>query len=753
MKKIKLKKFDIYISIIVLLIIFVSLNIGFERALLVDFWPINGDFQNYNVWRRLLDGQTPYKDFPVYLGSGHLILGGIVNMIFGNTFKMSLVTSYFLTVLLSASIITIVLYLIINNIKASLSITLLLIIILREKFEWVQNFIYSEFLDGFDSIFSPGNSARVIRSGVVFFTILGVLILTRLAQKRFTDANKRFFFNITCYSIIAGAGIVYSNDVGVSSYISFSFIYFVMLIIYFRSILKVIKYTFYYIAVSLLSMLTVIAIITRGHIVSWFKFTISVSDYQNWYFGLTEGWKSYYIYHLTFTPLIIMSLLIMLISFIRIIRGYKSESFNFIISNCLVIYVVLTFFISSNMYRIISGGISQELLSISTFTIIMGYIYLALTKIINTSKTEFKIHVKCFVLFVCISFTTPRIITTFLKYTTYDTYGIYMDGLDGYLSSLGDDINTIVQYTGDDEIFSTYASAVEVIKKDFQPTGTDYIIHVLGDDAREEYLKKFQEGHFKYVQTINRDYTVWELWIEGSNWFFYKELYKDYNPTLFTSYSVLWEPSNTQNIIDTKTSISIEKVSSSEYKIICNADKPVNGIADVYINYHSEFENGFLHNGVYGRQVHVTDITRKELYNNDEYVNYFIPQSKDRYNIPITLVDGKGEVVIRSYPQAETYLKLYDVDVECVIKDHFNNFTLENLTDDNWVKGVSVYSNTLLFKNTLHNRSLLEEAKQLMSQGVYADIINIEQTDEWINVTVSGNKEFFSYPNKIQTIK
>ena len=106
MKKLNLK-FDIYISIIVLLIIFVSLNIGFERALLVDFWPINGDFQNYNVWRRLLDGQTPYKDFPVYLGSGHLILG-IVNMIFGNTFKMSLVTSYFLTVLLSASIITIV---------------------------------------------------------------------------------------------------------------------------------------------------------------------------------------------------------------------------------------------------------------------------------------------------------------------------------------------------------------------------------------------------------------------------------------------------------------------------------------------------------------------------------------------------------------------------------------------------------------------------------------------------------------------
>ena len=26
-----------------------------------DFWPINGDFQNYNVVRRFLDGQTVYR--------------------------------------------------------------------------------------------------------------------------------------------------------------------------------------------------------------------------------------------------------------------------------------------------------------------------------------------------------------------------------------------------------------------------------------------------------------------------------------------------------------------------------------------------------------------------------------------------------------------------------------------------------------------------------------------------------------------
>ena len=48
-----------------------------------DFSPINGDFQNYNVVRRFLSGQTVYADFAAYLGCGHLFIGSILTFIFG----------------------------------------------------------------------------------------------------------------------------------------------------------------------------------------------------------------------------------------------------------------------------------------------------------------------------------------------------------------------------------------------------------------------------------------------------------------------------------------------------------------------------------------------------------------------------------------------------------------------------------------------------------------------------------------------
>lgn len=44
-----------------------------------------------------------------------------------------------------------------------------------------------------------------------------------------------------------------------------------------------------------------------------------------------------------------------------------------------------------------------------------------------------------------------------------------------------------------EEFFATYASAQEVVSDTFQPSGTDYIIHVLGDEQRYDYIEAFNE--------------------------------------------------------------------------------------------------------------------------------------------------------------------------------------------------------------------------------------------------------------------
>lgn len=62
-----------------------------------NFFPINGTFQNFNPARRLLNGQVPYKDFQDYLGMGHLYVRVISAVLFGGTYRSSLMGFSFLT--------------------------------------------------------------------------------------------------------------------------------------------------------------------------------------------------------------------------------------------------------------------------------------------------------------------------------------------------------------------------------------------------------------------------------------------------------------------------------------------------------------------------------------------------------------------------------------------------------------------------------------------------------------------------------
>ena len=65
----------------------------------VDFYPMNGTFQNYNPVRRYLAGQVPYRDFQDYLGFGHQIMGSITTVLFGGDYQRSLMAFSFLTIL------------------------------------------------------------------------------------------------------------------------------------------------------------------------------------------------------------------------------------------------------------------------------------------------------------------------------------------------------------------------------------------------------------------------------------------------------------------------------------------------------------------------------------------------------------------------------------------------------------------------------------------------------------------------------
>ena len=82
-------------TLIIGLILIHSIRVAYT----VDFFAINGTFQNFNPIRRLLAGEFPYKDFTIYLGLGHLFIGSIFTFLFGEDFSGCLVAFSFLTLL------------------------------------------------------------------------------------------------------------------------------------------------------------------------------------------------------------------------------------------------------------------------------------------------------------------------------------------------------------------------------------------------------------------------------------------------------------------------------------------------------------------------------------------------------------------------------------------------------------------------------------------------------------------------------
>lgn len=77
-----------------------------------------------------------------------------------------------------------------------------------------------------------------------------------------------------------------------------------------------------------------------------------------------------------------------------------------------------------------------------------------------------------------------------------------------------------------------------------------------------------------------------------------------------------------------------------------------------------------------------------------------------------------------------------------------------DLTDQNWINGISVGKDRILFKNSEIKLRLLKNASELKSGNSILKIDNIEVHNEWIHVITKDSSQIndFSYPNIIEVI-
>lgn len=663
-------------------IIIVSILFGIINNAIIEYNPINGDFQTYNMVRRLLDGQVPFRDFFIYLGFGPLYLGSIFT-IFNNSFSFNLIVVDAISTCIFASSLMLLGYMVSNNLRKSAIISATVVVLTYTirygfiKFFYTNietNILIEEFwrcINTITHLASHGNSLKPWRGFIAIIISILMLLFWGSKKGRFhTFLIKRNFYVIsTIFGTVGSAIIVWSNDIGVSSYIAISFCYFVYMLTN-KKFKQVVLGTLTYIGATLIGLFILINIFTLGNFNEWLRFTLSVSSYQSWYYFFTKS--------LTFSKLyldyfISTCIIIVIYNLVKIakIKDIKKLGMNYSIMFLFLAYILGHYIYCIGTCNNYLPNFLYHLLDLASIVIILYYLLRVVEKLLKRifKKTNVNTliniitYIVLIVSLIALSFATKNALS--------DVTQTPIDGdIDGVILTHKEALEKIDTIVGNDSYFSTYATAFETMKSDFQPTRFDYIIHVLGDDYRQEYLDDFSSGNYKYVSTINPDFEKWAGWVQNANWFFYRHLYAKYVPTYKIGYNILWVKSTQKTTIDNDVIVTIIQDDEDSVTIQLESNLTGNYIADVSITYKGQLDRPALLMGVHHSMVNVELSGQSKYYLRKKHFRiYNLPKENVNLNIPIYIEDGYGSAVLTYTPKGYGTLTLESAVVKNLFKD------------------------------------------------------------------------------------
>lgn len=637
----------------IIVVLFIYFLVAYRSNMNLDYIATNGTFQNYNFIRRFLNGQIPFVDFPVYLGSGHLITTSIVTFLCGNNYAASVLAYNFV------SSLCLVIYCYSFGIvyfKRNWVVPSTIAIAIRMIPSWIS-----------DNMLKGGNSARPIRGSIVPLVIL-IYILVSIFFEKHKDwsEKKQFYSHVILFSVLSGLSFVWGNDYGVVSFVALLCLVLFFVIVRYKSFIRTVVSGLIMLGGSSVTILLFSIIITRGHPLSWFKTNFLSADYQGWYYENPLNHTLYY-YQVDLSVPVIICTVFLLVFLVLLIRKIDWENVR---RYGTVLFALLACFGTCQEYRLFSlKDPSYEMFLMCTIVVFVLFFLVYMASVfLSKKKVEIGENTSRILCCVWTVFVVLSVLINFLYINTDNPYRKYYPELGGYLEDCSSDLDISYELVAGRRIFSTYASAIEVATDQYQPSGYDYIIHVLTDDSREQYLKSFNSGDFEVVSTVNPNYTMYGDWVRNANWFFYREVYSGWHYIGSNSYSDYWERGVEQDsVYEGNIKVELYEENDSEvYLIVVAEDKTVNGIADVYVDYESDLkvgESGFLlHRIIIGACDHNAS---------DKQLHEWSLRQKNKEYIPVTIKDGVGYVSLESHPVDITMIKINEVSCDRIFISDF----------------------------------------------------------------------------------
>lgn len=758
----RIKKEDIFFILfsIITAVIFAS-----YRCMNGDFVAYNGDFQNYNIFRRMIAGQTQYKDFVNYLGSGMVFINFPLIYLF-RSFGDSVFITNFTTSILYSLMLYISFYTILHErkkayiISGMISIASFIILHMGFHGTFYYHYIYDIVFMG-----ELGHSMRTTRAFLPFM-LVGLFYVVKNSVNRenvLIDVFQTNKLRIAVYFVL-GLMTIWSNDYGYSCVVCF-FIIMLLVNLFGRSIPLMKRMIMYVTAVvsTITGLLLSVAVITHGNIMEYIATTLGISQYQFWYYG------NYYDKYLTLFDIFsdkrfVFLTFIFLLHAIFFLVQVVSEKVND--DRICQLFLHSTCYCASVVYVVGSGAHNYAALELITCVLVIGVLGKRLKKgmgvvfknrfaraekiIIYLRKNQLSFYFIAMLLMYCIS---VNIIRINISYENKDQ----IVGLDVY-STVGAGLEQCAQDIAEGTVFSTYAGALETVNGVFQPTGTDYIIHVLGDEQRKKYMDNFMKGDYQYAATLKNEYTTWEYWSTRVNWYFYRELYLNYKPVKETNFSVVWEKSSVENSLETDVELSWKYIDRSTCRIDVELPDYEDGAyVDLEIKYHTAWTEDRMKEGGMRKVLCVQD--GGEQYNAyGANCCYYLRENAESSYIPIYVRNGKGYAYISSYPMSCTKLEGVEITVKNVLRAPDFTLHLTNYTDYyRMISTDSVAQNgTLLkFDNTEYATTMLENAGLVKSGNEVGLVDRVWRDGNYIYVSLESpiDRDSFVYPNKIEVVK
>ena len=622
----------------------------------VNFFPINGTFQNYNPVRRLLAGQIPYRDFIDYLGMGHLYLGTAATVVFGGCYQRSLMAFSFLTFLGFAAHSLVIGKAVLKKTEAAVTVTNLILLMLTIRPLFLENVIgiTEDVMAALDYALGTGNSARFVRGAILPLALVllwGGERLYQLLGGKFNERGRRFL-RLGGAGVVAGFSFAWSNDYGISCWVCIAVMTFWVSLSYSRRIVPAVIDLVAELFISVISLFVFVEIFTLGHFREWFGTVFGTGGYQSWYYNSS---KSYYIFEVDFSYIMLIQAMLAIVYLVLLFaRGVDKETLR---RYGIPGFANMTCFCSVNEYKLLSGGSNREV----ALAVLFLTIFFEAIRLFDNNQ---KICRSAFITSIIIGFSwvVSMAESEAIFFFMTNKEGEYVASLGGNMTSLAGDLEAASQFLKGNGFWATYASAQEVVEEKFQPSGTDYIIHVLGDEQRNKYMSQFREGDFKYVATIRKEFTDYEYWIERANWFFYRELYKYWHPIFLNAYEIYWERNTLgeEYVVSDNYEIQIIEINDAMVKLMIQADEDVTGMADVYIDYSVEKKQGSRSAKLLFQSLLKVQNTGTVMADSVNYESNFLRQESAEY-IPMYISNGYGELTLTACPARSVFLNLKEV--------------------------------------------------------------------------------------------